>query len=83
MKKIKLLLAAFAAMVGLSVQAQTWTAPTLQGEDPVSGGKYTIYNVGAGKFLNSGKAWFDWGTTAVLANTGLEETFTGDASSFT
>lgn len=83
MKRIRLLLAAIAAMVGLSASAQSWTAPTLQGEDPVSGTAYKIYNVGAEKFLSGGKAWFSWSTTAVLTSTPLEETFTGNASSFT
>lgn len=83
MKKIKLLLAALAAMVGLSSWAQSWTAPTLQGEDPVSGTAYKIYNVGADMYLNGGKAWFSWSTTAILSSTALSETFTGNASSFT
>lgn len=58
------------AMMGLSVNAQSWVAPTIQGEDPVADGTYKVYNVGAAKFLAMGKAWFSWSTTAILNNTG-------------
>ena len=54
MKKIKLFLAAVAAMVGLSVQAQSWTAP---GSDPVSGQEYYIMNLGVGQFLTGANSW--------------------------
>ena len=51
MKKIKLLLAAMAAMVGLSANAQTWTA------SEVGEGYYMLYNVGTSKFLTKGNGW--------------------------
>ena len=54
MKKIKLFLAAVAAMVGLSAQAQSWTAP---GSDPVSGQEYYIMNLGVGQFLTGANSW--------------------------
>lgn len=67
MKKIKLFLAAMAAMVGLSVNAQSWTSP---GSDPVNGGQYYILNVGAGQFVTAAN---DWGTqmSATGTDTGL------------
>lgn len=65
------------------MSAQSWTAPTIQGEDPVSGETYKLYNVEAGKFLAEGKAWFGWSTTAILASSGSDFTYTGNASSFT
>ena len=61
MKKIKLLLAAIAAMVGLGAQAQTWT-----GND-VAAGDFYLYNVGAGQWLTSGNSW---GTQASLTSAG-------------
>ena len=82
MKKIKLFLAAVAAMVGLSAQAQSWTAPTIQGEDPVNGTQYKVMNVGAGTFLDMGKAWFSWSTTAILSNTGIDFTMTADGDNW-
>ena len=67
MKKIKLLLAAMAAMVGLGVNAQTWT-----GND-VANGTFYLYNVGAQKFLNNGDPLQNWGTNAYLqAGFGLD-----------
>ena len=83
MKLKTFLVAAMAALVSLGSWAQSWTAPTIQGEDPVSGTAYKIYNVGADMYLNGGKAWFGWSTTAILSSTALDETFTGNASSFT
>lgn len=63
MKKIKLFLAAIAAMVGMSVQAQSWTA------SEVGEGNFYLYNVGKGQFLTSGNGW---GTQAsVSANSAL------------
>ena len=82
MKKIKLFLAACAAMVGLSAQAQSWTAPTIQGEDPVSGTQYKVMNVGAGTFLDMGKAFFSWSTTAILSSTGIDFTMTADGDNW-
>ncbi len=63
--------------------AQSWTAPTIAGETPVSGNNYKVLNVGSGKFLAMGKAWFSWSTTAIVADEGFNATFIGDAASFT
>lgn len=82
MKKIKLLLAAMAAMVSLGVNAQSWVAPTITGEDPVSGGQYKIKNVGAGTFLDMGKAWFSWSTTAILSENGINFTVNADGNNW-
>ena len=82
MKKIRLLLAAIAAMVTMGVNAQSWTAPTIQGEDPVSGTQYKVMNVGAGTFLDMGKAWFGWSTTAILSNNGIYFTLTADGDNW-
>ena len=60
MKKIKLLFAAFAAMVGLGAYAQTWTG------NAVANGTFYLYNVGAQKFLNNGDPLQEWGTNAYL-----------------
>ena len=61
MKKIKLFLAAVAAMVGLSAQAQTWTG------NEVAAGDFYLYNIGTGKWLTSGNSW---GTQASLVEAG-------------
>ena len=53
MKKFKLFLAACAAMVGLSAQAQTAA--------DFANGKYVFKNVGAGRYMGPGNSW---GTTA-------------------
>lgn len=82
MKKIKLLLAAMAAMVTMGANAQSWTAPTIQGEDPVAGQQYKVMNVGAGTFLDMGKAWFSWSTTAILSTTGINFTMTADGDNW-
>jgi len=83
MKKIKLLLAAMAAMVSLGVQAGSdWVAPSAPAAtDPVSGGVYKIRNVGAGQYLSGGQAWYGWSTSAVLkdVNAAYEWTLTGSA----
>lgn len=60
MKKIKFFLAAFAAMFGLGMQAQTWTG------NPVAEGSFYLYNVGAQKYLNNGDPLQSWGTNAYL-----------------
>ena len=79
MKHFRLLLTLLTLIAGgVSVSAQTWTPPTIQGEDPVSGETYKIYNVGAGKFLSMGKAWFGWTTTAILDDTGVDFLLEGD-----
>ena len=82
MKRFRLLLAAFVAMIGLSAQAQSWVAPTITGEDPVSGGQYKIKNVGAGTFLDMGKAWFGWSTTAILSANGINFTMNADGNNW-
>ncbi|MCR5820214.1 MAG: hypothetical protein K6F94_04625, partial [Bacteroidaceae bacterium] len=61
MKKIKLFLAAFAALVSLGVNAQTWT-----GND-VAEGSFYFYNIGTGKWLSTGNSW---GTQASLVEAG-------------
>ena len=67
MKKIKLLLAAMAAMVTMSVNAQTWTG------NAVADGTFYLYNVAAQKFLNNGDPLQNWGTNAYLqAGFGLD-----------
>ena len=59
MKKIKLLLAAMAAMVGV----QTSFAQ----QEPVNNTSYYLYNVETGKFLTRGN---NWGTQAVTNDVG-------------
>lgn len=66
MKRIRLLLAAFAAMVGLSANAQGWTA-----QEP-SDGDFYLYNVGTGTFLSCGSEY--WGSKACIDNGGLNFT---------
>ena len=84
MKKIKLFLAAIAAMVSLGVQAGSdWVAPSAPAaSDPESGQTYKIRNVGSGQYLAEGAAWFSWSTSAVLkdVNSALEWTITGSES---
>jgi hypothetical protein len=84
MKRIKLLFAALAAMVGLTAQAgEGWTAPGAPAaSDPVSGQTYKIRNVETGRYLSGGSAWFSWSTSAILAdvNSALEWTITGSES---
>lgn len=58
MKKLKLFLAAAAAMVGLSANAQ---------QTPVNEGVYYLYNTVNGKFLTRGNSW---GTQAVTNDFG-------------
>lgn len=69
-------------MIGLSAQAQSWVAPTITGDDPVSGVQYKVMNVGAGTFLDMGKAWFGWSTTAILSETGINFTMTADGDNW-
>ena len=77
MKKLKLFLAACAAMVGLSANAQGWT-----GSEPAEGDFY-LYNVGAGKFLNAGDRAANWGTNACLsANYGLDFTLEANGTNY-
>lgn len=67
MKKIKLLLAAVAAMVTMGVQAQSWTA------SEVGAGYYMLYNVGTGQYLTRGNGWGTQAsiTTAATAGNGI------------
>ena len=60
MKKIRLLLAAMAAMVGMGVNAQSWTG------NAVANGSFYLYNVASQKFLNNGDPLQNWGTNAYL-----------------
>ncbi len=83
MKKLKLLFAVAALFCAVSsVCAQSWTAPTITGEDPVSGTQYKVMNVGSGKYLDMGKAWFSWSTTAILSDNGINFTLTADGSNW-
>ena len=59
MKKIKLLLAAFAAMVSLGANAQDWTPSSM------GAGLYVLYNVGTNQFFTKGN---DWGTRASITS---------------
>ena len=67
MKKIKLLLAAMAALVTMGVQAQSWTA------SEVGAGYYMLYNVGTGQYLTRGNGWGTQAsiTTAATAGNGI------------
>ena len=72
MKKIKLLLAFCALLIGWSnASAQSWT-----GNAPADQKKFYLYNVGAQKFINNGDPKEDWGTNAYLqAGFGMDITF--------
>jgi hypothetical protein len=61
MKKIKLLFAAFAAMVGLGAQAQSWTASA------VAQGEFYLLNVGTGEYFTKGNGY---GTQASITTNG-------------
>ena len=65
MKKIKLLLAAMAAMVTMGANAQTWSG------NEVAAGKFYLYNVGRGQWLCAAN---DWGTHASIGSVGLDYT---------
>lgn len=64
--KRKLLLAVFAALVGLFANAQTWTA------SEVGAGYALLYNVGTGKYLTRGNGW---NTQASIGDFGAAMTF--------
>ncbi len=81
MKKF-FLFAMLSIVSALGMNAQTWTAPTIQGEDPVAGQQYKVMNVETGMFLDMGKAWFGWATTAILSNTGINFTMQADGSNW-
>ena len=74
MKKIKLLLAAVAAMVGMGVQAQSWTA------SEVGAGQFYLYNVGAGMYLTAGGSW---GTHSFVDNSGIVVTLAVSGEGYT
>jgi hypothetical protein len=59
MRKTKLLLVAFLAMVGLSINAQSWTAAS------VEEGEFLLYNVGKGQYFTKGNGW---GTQASMTS---------------
>lgn len=80
--KRRLLFAMLCIVSALGMRAQTWTAPTIQGEDPVGGTQYKVMNVETGMFLDMGKAWFGWATTAILSNTGIDFTMTADGTNW-
>ena len=82
MRKTKLLLVALLAMLGSSVYAQSWTAPTITGEAPVDGSQYKVMNVGANKFLAMGQAWFGWSTTAIMSDNGINFTMKADGDNW-
>lgn len=78
MKKIKLFLAAIAAMVTMGVNAQSWTA------SEVGEGYFMLYNVGTGQYLTRGNGW---GTQASITTTGttgngIALRFAGSGSDF-
>lgn len=51
------LIVALTLFCGISIKAQTWTAPTLTGSTPVTGTTYYMYNVGSNGYLNRGGWW--------------------------
>ncbi len=81
MKKLKLIFATFALLLGVSnAWATDWTG------NSVAAGTYYLYNVGADKFLNNGDPAQSWGTNAYLqAGFGMDiklESGTGGAYKF-
>ena len=66
MKKIKLFLAAFAVLFGMSTYAQSWTA------SEVGEGKYLMYNVGKGQFFTKGNGWGTQASTTASMAEALE-----------
>lgn len=64
MKKIKLLLAAIAAMVTMGMNAQSWTA------SEVGEGYFMLYNVGTGQYLTRGNGWGTQASITTAGNTG-------------
>ncbi len=64
MKKIKLLLAAVAAMVTMGVNAQSWTA------SEVGEGYFMLYNVGTGQYLTRGNGWGTQASITAASNAG-------------
>ena len=53
-KQRGILVALLGFLCVISINAQTWTAPTLTGSTPVSGTTYYMYNVGSNGYLTRG-----------------------------
>ena len=66
MKKIKLFLAAFAVLFGMSTYAQSWTA------SEVGAGKFLMYNMGKGQFFTKGNGWGTQASTTASMAEALE-----------
>lgn len=75
MKKLKLFLAACAAMVTMGVQAQT--SPTAGVE--VAPGDYYIYNIGSGMYMSKGSSY---GTHATVDGAGCVITISGTTDAY-
>ena len=71
MKKIKLLFAAMAAMVGLSANAQSWIA------SEVGAGNFHLYNIGKNQFLTRGNGWGTQASAGASALTLIVEEYNG------
>ena len=69
--KLKTVLAAFAAMVTLGVNAQSWVA------SEVGAGNFHLYNVGKGQFLTRGNGWQTQASTGFNALTLIVEEYNG------
>src|ERR1035437_10951242 len=63
-KRRGILLALLSLVCAISIEAQTWTAPTLTGSTPASGTTYYMYNVGSNGYLTRG-GWY--GTFSVVS----------------
>lgn len=81
MRKLKLLLLAAAALMGVNVASaqasfnHTYTV----GVEPAAGGEYFLYNIGVGQFLTSG---LNYGTRATVDNSGRVLTLSKNGSGF-
>ena len=62
--KLKTVLAAFAAMVTMGVNAQSWTA------SEVGEGYFMLYNVGTGQYLTRGNGWGTQASITAASNAG-------------
>ena len=71
MKKIKLFLAAMAAMVTMGANAQDWIA------SEVGAGNFHLYNVGKGQFLTRNNGWQTQASTGASALTLTVEEYDG------
>ena len=63
-KQRVILLSLLSLVCAISIQAQTWTAPTLTGSTITTGTTYYMYNVGSNGYLTRG-AW--WGTQSTVS----------------